>query len=97
MSYDIETISLTKRFPQLKGYRELRLHPLRRKEITALENINIQVRKGELFGILGPNGASKTTLINKILCTLVLPTEGSAFVDGYDVIKDGKRIRKNIG
>jgi len=96
LPYAIETISLTKRFPQLKGYRELLLHPLRRKEITALENINIQVRKGEIFGLLGPNGAGKTTLI-KILCTLVLPTKGSAFVNGYDVTRDGKQIRENIG
>ncbi len=96
MSYAIETINLTKRFPQLKGYREFIMHPLRRKEITALEKINIQVRKGELFGLLGPNGAGKTTLI-KILSTLVLPTEGSAFVSGYDVTKDGKQIRMTIG
>ncbi|MEE9193164.1 MAG: ABC transporter ATP-binding protein [Thermodesulfobacteriota bacterium] len=96
MSYVIETINLTKRFPKLKSYSELLMHPLRRKETTALENVNIQVRKGELFGLLGPNGAGKTTLI-KILCTLVLPSEGSAFVNGYDVTMDGKQIRRTIG
>ncbi len=96
MSYVIETINLTKRFPQLKSYSELLMYPLRRKEITALENVNIQVKKGEIFGLLGPNGAGKTTLI-KILCTLVLPSEGSAFVNGYDVTMDGKQIRRTIG
>ncbi len=80
----------------MKSYRELLMHPLRRKKITALENVNIQVRKGEIFGLLGPNGAGKTTLI-KILCTLVLPTEGSAFVNGYDVARDGNQIRKIFG
>ncbi len=96
MSYVIETINLTKRFPQLKSYRELLMHPIRRKHITALENVNIQVKKGEIFGLLGPNGAGKTTLI-KILCTLVLPSEGSAFVNGYDVTRDGHQIRKLFG
>ncbi len=96
MLYTIETYNLTKRFPVMKGYRDLLLHPFRKDEVTALENVNIQVRKGEIFGLLGPNGAGKTTLI-KILCTLVLPTEGSAFVNGYDVTRDGIQIRKIIG
>lgn len=96
MSYVIETINLTKRFPLPKSYGELLMHPLRRKTITALENVNIQVKKGEIFGLLGPNGAGKTTLI-KILCTLIMPTEGSAFVNGYDVTRNGKHIRKIFG
>jgi ABC-2 type transport system ATP-binding protein len=96
MSYCIETFNLTKRFPVIKSYRDLILHPFRKKEITALSNVNIQVKKGELFGLLGPNGAGKTTLI-KILCTLVLPTSGRAIVNGYDVMKEGKNIRKIIG
>lgn len=96
MSFAIETVNLTKRFPRIKGYRELLMHPFRRKETTALEDVNIQVERGELFGLLGPNGAGKTTLI-KILCTLVLPNEGAAFVNGYDVAKHGKEIRRNIG
>ncbi len=96
MALAIETINLTKRFPRIKGYRELLMHPLRRKETTVLEDINIQVERGELFGLLGPNGAGKTTLI-KILCTLVLPNEGSAFVNGYNVADHGKEIRRDIG
>ncbi len=96
MSYCIETYNLTKRFPVIKGYRDLLLHPFRKKEITALSNVNIQMKRGELFGLLGPNGAGKTTLI-KILCTLVLPTSGRAFVGGLDVAKDGRKIRRTIG
>lgn len=57
------------------------MHPFRKKETTAIRNVNIQIKKGELFGLLGSNGAGKTTLI-KILCTLVLPSAGSAFVNG---------------
>jgi ABC-2 type transport system ATP-binding protein len=96
LSYCIETHDLTKRFPVIKGYRDLLLHPFRKKEITALSNVSIQIRKGELFGLLGPNGAGKTTLI-KILCTLVLPTSGRAFVNGLDVTKNGKKIKGAIG
>jgi len=96
LSYPIETYNLTKRFPVIKRYRDLLVHPFRRKEITALHNVNLQVEKGELFGLLGPNGAGKTTLI-KTLCTLVLPSSGQAFVNGLDVSKNGKRVRKTIG
>ncbi len=96
MSYIIETVSLSKKFPVLKGYRDIFLHPFRKKEISALHNINIQVKEGDIFGLLGPNGAGKTTLI-KILCTLVLPSSGSAYVKGYDVTRDEKSIRGLIG
>lgn len=96
VSYAIETRNLTKRFPQIKGYRELLLHPFRRKEITALEDVTIQVQRGELFGLLGPNGAGKTTLL-KILSTLVLPSAGTAYVNGHDVSMSGKEVRRNIG
>lgn len=96
MSFAIETISLTKRFPQIKSYREILLHPFEKKEITALHGVNLQVNREEVFGILGPNGAGKTTLI-KVLCTLILPSEGKALVNGLDVVKEGQMIRKSIG
>jgi ABC-2 type transport system ATP-binding protein len=96
LSYSIETHNLTKRFPVAKGYGDLLLHPFKKNEITALSNINIQVKGGELFGLLGSNGAGKTTLI-KILCTLVLPTSGKAFVDGLDVTKNGRKVKSIIG
>ncbi len=56
----------------------------------------MKVREGEVLGLLGPNGAGKSTLI-KILCTLILPTEGEAYVNGYDVVKEGHRARESLG
>jgi len=96
LSYAIETSDITKRFIQQKGYRELLIHPFRKKEITALEKVSIKVKAGELFGILGPNGAGKTTLI-KVLCTLILPNEGTAYVNGYDVVEEGEKVKASIG
>jgi len=65
------------------------------KETVALDSVNLRVRRGELFGLLGPNGAGKTTLI-KILTTLLLPTRGSAFVDGVDVVTHPQEVRGRI-
>ncbi len=65
------------------------------KELMALEQVDLEVRKGELFGLLGPNGAGKTTLI-KILTTLLAPTAGQALVAGYDVAKDPDKVRPLI-
>ncbi len=96
MTYAIETIGLTKRYPSAKGYRDLMRRPFGRRYVTALEDVSIQVKRGEFVGLLGPNGAGKTTLI-KILCNLVLPTEGRAFVNGYDVAREGKKVRREIG
>lgn len=61
----------------------------------ALHRINLQVRHGELFGLLGPNGAGKTTLI-KILATLLSPTSGQAWVNGWDVVRQAEAIRPHI-
>lgn len=63
--------------------------------IEALRGVNLKVRKGEVFGVLGPNGAGKTTLI-KILCTLVLPDGGEAYVAGYDVVRESKEVLRNV-
>jgi ABC-2 type transport system ATP-binding protein len=63
--------------------------------VTALQGVELAVRRGELYGLLGPNGAGKTTLI-KILVTLLLPTTGSAEVDGLDVVRDHRRLRRRI-
>jgi len=68
----------------------------KRDVLTTLEGVNIKVRKGEVLGLLGPNGAGKSTLI-KILCTLILPTEGNAYVNGYDVVKEGQNARESLG
>jgi len=96
MNYAIETIDLTKEFSMDKGLFNFLMSPrYRRKNITALKGVNLQIRKGEIFGLVGPNHAGKTTLI-KILSTLILPTRGSAFVNGYDVIKDENKVKSSI-
>lgn len=66
-----------------------------RGELKALDEVSVNVKPGEIFGVLGPNGAGKTTLI-KILCTLLLPTSGKAFVQGYDVVTEAQKIREVI-
>jgi ABC-2 type transport system ATP-binding protein len=65
------------------------------KELVALRDVNLEVKRGELFGLLGPNGAGKTTLI-KILTTLLSPSSGQAFVSGFDVAKNPELVRPRI-
>jgi len=65
-------------------------------EIEAVRGIDFEVPVGETFGFLGPNGAGKSTTI-KILCTLALPTSGSATVAGHDVVRERDAVRRNIG
>jgi ABC-2 type transport system ATP-binding protein len=62
----------------------------------ALKNINLEIRRGEIFALLGPNGAGKTTLIG-IVCGIVNPTEGAVSVDGHDIIRDYRAARSLIG
>ena len=76
----IETHGLTKSF----------------NSFTAVDHVDLTVRKGEIYGFLGPNGAGKTTAI-RMLCTLISPTSGTASVDGYDVVKQANEVRKRIG
>ncbi|MCS7119599.1 MAG: ABC transporter ATP-binding protein [Nitrososphaerota archaeon] len=64
--------------------------------VRALDHIDLSVSKGEFFGLLGPNGAGKTTLV-RILATLLKASGGCAWVGGYDVNKDEKRVREIIG
>lgn len=64
--------------------------------VIALENISFKIKKGELFSFIGPDGAGKTTIF-RILATLLKPDKGKALVLGFDVIKDYKKIRSNIG
>jgi ABC-2 type transport system ATP-binding protein len=76
----IETHDLTKKF----------------NSFTAVDNVSLEVRHGEIYGFLGPNGAGKSTTI-RMLCTLLEPSSGIAMVDGYDVAKQGNEVRKRIG
>lgn len=65
-------------------------------KVEALKNITFQVQPGELFGLIGPDGAGKSTLF-KILTTLLLPSSGSASVVGHDVVKEYRQIRRKVG
>jgi len=62
----------------------------------ALKNINLDIRRGEIFALLGPNGAGKTTLIS-IICGIVNPTKGVVLADGYDIITEYRAARSLIG
>lgn len=65
-------------------------------KIKALNDVSFEVKKGELFGLIGPDGAGKTTLF-RLLTTLINPDAGSATVDGLDIIKDYRAIRTRVG
>src|SRR4051812_31997151 len=64
--------------------------------LKALDNINLEIRRGEIFALLGPNGAGKTTLIS-IICGIANPTQGTVAVDGHDIIKSYRAARSLIG
>ena len=65
-------------------------------KMQALRNVSFSVGKGEVFGLIGPDGAGKTSMY-RILCSLLLPDAGTATVDGYDVVNQMKEIRKRVG
>lgn len=66
------------------------------RKVSALQNISFQVEPGKIFGLIGPDGAGKTTLF-RILTTLILADEGQATVQEYDVVKDYQKIRRIVG
>jgi len=76
----IETYNLTKRF----------------KKVTAVDRLDLGVGRGEIFGLLGPDGAGKTTTI-RMLCAIMDPSEGSARVAGFDTVKEPEEIKRRIG
>jgi ABC-2 type transport system ATP-binding protein len=65
-------------------------------EVRALDDVTLRVPRGEVFGLLGPNGSGKTTMI-RILSTILAPTSGSARVNGFDVVKQAAAVRHSIG
>lgn len=76
----------------------LSVHGLKKSygKVEALRGLDFEVEEGELFGIIGPDGAGKTTLF-RILTSLLLPDSGKATVDGLDVVKDYRAVRQRIG
>jgi ABC-2 type transport system ATP-binding protein len=64
--------------------------------VNAVDNLNLEIKKGELFGLLGPNGAGKTTLV-KMLCTLLPPDSGTASINGYDIVKQQMQVKRSLG
>ena len=65
-------------------------------KVQALENVSFSVRKGEVFGLIGPDGAGKTSMF-RILCSLLLPEKGTASVDGFNVVTQMKEVRRRVG
>jgi len=78
--YVIETHNLTKRF----------------KNVTAVDGLDLSIQRGEIFGLLGPDGAGKTTTI-RMLCAIMDPSAGSARVAGFDTVTESEEIKKRIG
>ena len=78
--YAIKTVELTKKY----------------KDLTAVDKLNLQVKKGELFSLLGVNGAGKTTVI-KMLSGLIKSTSGDAFIEGNSILQNAKAIKNIIG
>ena len=64
--------------------------------VQALSDVSFSVGKGEVFGLIGPDGAGKTSMF-RILCSLLLPDAGTAAVDGYDVVKQMREVRSRVG
>ena len=95
MRYAIETVNISKKFTRKRKLGQIFRHPLQFETVTALNKVTLQVSEGEVFGILGPNGAGKTTLI-KLLCTLILPDEGEAWIEGYSLLEED-RVKRYIG
>jgi ABC-2 type transport system ATP-binding protein len=77
---------LTKRFPARR----------KQAEITAVEDLSLEIEQGEVFGFLGPNGAGKTTTV-RMLCALIAPTTGQAWVAGHRVGQEDPAIRAKVG
>ena len=82
MDYDVTLTNITKTYE--KG------------QIKAVKNVSLQIEKGELFGLIGPDGAGKTSIF-RILTTLLLPDEGSATINGLNVVTQYREIRKKVG
>lgn len=72
------------------------LRGTKRREIPSLRGVDLPIESGEFLALLGRNGAGKTTLL-KIVATLLLPSAGEVWVEGYDAVRAPKEVRKRIG
>ena len=74
------------------------VHHLSKKygRVTALHDMSFEVERGEIYGIIGPDGSGKTTLF-RILATLLLPDNGNVIIGGYDAMKEYRAVRRIIG
>jgi ABC-2 type transport system ATP-binding protein len=90
----IETFALTKNFISTNGC--VSFYGQGKNFNLAITNINLQIKRGELFCLLGPNGAGKSTLI-KILACLILPTVGTAKICGHDILKEENKVKSSVG
>ncbi len=91
LAVHIDKLCKTYHTKQRKG-----LFKSEKRDVVALQDISLDVESGEIFGLLGPNGAGKTTLI-KIITTLLLPSSGHAWVNGYNVEKESNKVRASVG
>jgi sodium transport system ATP-binding protein len=73
-----------------------RFYDKKRGEIRAVDGISFQCRSGQIYGLLGSNGAGKTTTL-RMLATILEPTEGTAVIDGCDIVKDPEKVRAKVG
>lgn len=88
----VEVRALSKNFATKEG-------PILRKKrkfLVAVDEISFSVPRSEIFGLLGPNGAGKTTTI-KMLCTLITPTSGDAFINGHSIVEEPQKVRESLG
>ena len=92
----IQTINLTKTFKSKIQGSENSFFRRKTVSVNAVDNLNLEIKKGELFGLLGPNGAGKTTLV-KMLCTLLPPDGGTALINGFDIIKQQMQVKRSLG
>jgi ABC-2 type transport system ATP-binding protein len=76
----------------------IQIHDLTRRfgELTAVDHLSLTIATGEIFGLVGPDGAGKTTTL-RMLCGLVNPTEGSAIIAGHDVVRETQSVKDQIG
>ncbi|MEX1171670.1 MAG: ABC transporter ATP-binding protein [Chloroflexota bacterium] len=96
MSAAVEAVGLTKRFRPSTPMRDLLRGRPRPPERVAVDDVDLRIERGEVFGLLGQNGAGKTTLV-RMLTTLLVPSGGTAHIEGLDVVGEARRVRARIG